>query len=35
MLESFKAFQALLNAKGLVTQPQSMKLEMVAKSFDL
>jgi hypothetical protein len=34
-LAAFKAFSAQLKAEGLVTQPQSIKLDMVAKSFDL
>jgi hypothetical protein len=34
-LETFKAFQTQLKAEGLVTPPQTTKLEMVAKSFDL
>jgi hypothetical protein len=34
-LAAFKAFSTQLKAEGLVTPPQSLKLEMVAKSFDL
>ena len=34
-LPAFKAFSAQLKAEGLVTPPQSVKLNMVAKSFDL
>ena len=34
-LESFKKFNEQLRAEGLVTPPQSTKLEMVGKSFDL
>ena len=34
-LETFKAFSTQLKAEGLTAPPQSVKLEMVAKSFDL
>jgi hypothetical protein len=34
-LEAFKAFSTQLKAEGLVTLPQTLKLDMVAKSFDL
>ena len=34
-LPSFKAFSTQLKAEGIVTPPQSTKLEMVGKSFDL
>ena len=34
-LETFKAFSTQLKSEGLVTPPQTIKLEMVAKSFDL
>ena len=34
-LPAFKAFSTQLKAEGLVTPPQSVKLEMVGKSFDL
>ena len=34
-LASFKAFSAQLKAEGLVTVPQAVKLDMVARSFDL
>ena len=34
-LPAFKTFNAQLKAEGLVTQPQAIKLDMVARSFDL
>lgn len=34
-LAAFKVFSTQLKAEGLVTQPQTVKLDMVAKSFDL
>jgi hypothetical protein len=34
-LETFKAFNIQLKAEGLTGPPQSVKLEMVAKSFDV
>ena len=34
-LPAFKAFSTQLKAEGIVTPPQSTKLEMVGKSFDL
>lgn len=34
-LETFKAFSTQLKAEGLVTAPEAVKLDMVAKSFDL
>jgi hypothetical protein len=34
-LAAFKAFSNQLKAEGLVTPPQAIKLDMVAKSFDL
>jgi hypothetical protein len=34
-LTAFKAFSTQLKAEGLIADPQSVKLEMVAKSFDL
>ena len=34
-LPAFKAFSTQLKAEGLVAPPQSLKLEMIAKSFDL
>lgn len=34
-LPAFKAFSTQLKAEGLVTPPVAIKLEMVAKSFDL
>ena len=34
-LESFKAFSTQLKNEGLVTAPQTVNLDMVAKSFDL
>jgi hypothetical protein len=34
-LAAFKAFSTQLKAEGLVAPPQSVKLDMVAKSFDL
>jgi hypothetical protein len=33
-LSAFKAFSTQLRSEGLVAPPQSIKLEMVAKSFD-
>lgn len=34
-LPAFKLFNAQLKAEGLATAPQVVKLELVAKSFDL
>jgi hypothetical protein len=34
-LTAFKAFSDQLKAEGLVTPPQAIKLDMVARSFDL
>ena len=34
-LVAFKAFSSQLKAEGLVSPPQSVKLEMIGKSFDL
>src|SRR5436190_23545711 len=34
-LETFKAFSKQLKEEGLVTPPQTINLDMVAKSFDL
>ena len=34
-LPAFIAFSKQLKEEGLVTQPQAMKLDMVARSFDL
>jgi hypothetical protein len=34
-LTAFKAFSSQLKAEGLVTQPEAIKLNMVAKSFEL
>ena len=34
-LPAFKAFSTQLKEEGLVTQPQAIKLDMVARSFDL
>ena len=34
-LAAFKAFSTQLKAEGLITPPQTLKLNMVAKSFDL
>ena len=34
-LAAFKAFSTQLKNEGLISPPQAIKLEMVAKSFDL
>jgi hypothetical protein len=34
-LEAFKTFSTQLKAEGLITQPQALQLEMVARSFEL
>ena len=34
-LAAFKTFSAQLKAEGLISPPQAIKLDMVAKSFDL